>query len=90
MTVYCERNPKPEDISMATTELVLGIQQLCPEAEIVPCPPYEDEHICLKVLVPFGVDICRKLERQITDLELTIQARYPVYTLALVLPKNST
>lgn len=38
----------------------------------------------------FGVDICRKLEEQITELELTIQARCPVYTLALVLPKNST
>lgn len=52
-------------------------------------PPYEDEHICLKVLVLFGVDICRKLEGQITELELTIQAKYPVHTLALVFPKNS-
>jgi hypothetical protein len=84
---YPVHNPTVTDVSMATTELVLGILREFPHVQIKPHPPYDDEDICLDVHLLGTPDELAAARQRVVELEIEIQDKYRVYTVVMVLPQ---
>jgi hypothetical protein len=75
------------NVSAATAELVKGILDIYPQAEVVPrVTPLEDEDISVEVRLSLAMDEIYQARERLHELVIQLQDRYDVLILASAVP----
>ena len=81
--------PGARAVSLATAELILAIQKEFPQVRLVPCEPTEGEDIHLWAYLPLQPEERITMQERIVEIEQTVQDKYNVQTVVVVLPESS-